>query len=162
MTTLKFVALTLLAACSLAAAEEYKEEDTEWENEPEGSTIRVTSFAGKVAAIFAYSNGKVEGKSWDCHFKDGEIISAIYRHYRMTTKSIGEGRVIPKPKYDRLEVFHFPDHQLTGLDVGLKKELTQIIANATNQGGARQPTTAPESKPEENENPETESEGRSQ
>jgi len=166
MNALKLILFTLIWSCIAASAEMPKTEDKHWENACGGSNIAVTSVGGKIVSIDAFVEHFSEGRQWVCHFKDGKIISALYRHFEVTRKLVGDaGEFTTELDEDKVEVFHFPEHQLAKIDPALKKDLSQVIAIATNQGeqgDADQPATAVESKAEGKEKPKSESEGRAQ
>ena len=179
MNTLKLILFTFLSTSSTRAAERFKEEDVPWKNaSPETcvclddandsaatSFIRVTSIDGEIASIYAHSDNVAKGKSWNCHFKKGRIVSAVFRRYRLILIPTGEGTFRGEPDYDRIEVFHFPEHELIGLEPTLKNELSRIIAIATDrgeQGGAEKPATGSESRSKGREKSKAESERRSQ
>lgn len=108
----------------------------DWEKACGGSNIAVTSVSGKIVSIDAFVEHFAEGRQWACHFKDGEIISAVYRHFTLTRKSAGDaGEFTTELTEDRAEAFHFPDHALDKMEPALKKDLSEIIAIATKQAG---------------------------
>jgi len=125
----------MLAACvSVAFAEAPLTEEKDWEQACGGSNIVVTSVAGKLVTIDAFVEHYAEGRQWQCHFKDGQIISAVYRHFTVTRKIVGDGgEFTTESKEDRVEVFHFPEHDLSKLEAGLRKDLSEVIAIAKNK-----------------------------
>lgn len=127
--------LALAVSASAAFAEAPKTENMEWEKACGGSNIAVTSVAGKIVAIDAFVEHFAEGRGWQCHFKDGKIISAVFRHFTVTRKAAGDaGEFTTELDEDRVEVFHFPDHDLSKLEPGLRKDLSEVITIAKQQG----------------------------
>ncbi|HUF61213.1 MAG TPA: hypothetical protein VMN36_03990 [Verrucomicrobiales bacterium] len=139
--------LFILTASVLAAfAEKPTTENKDWEKACGGSNIAVTSIAGNIVSIDAFVEHFTEGRQWQCHFKDGKIVSALYRHFTVTRKAAGDaGEFMTELDEDRVEVFHFPDHEISEMDPALEKDLLEVIAIATNKGGAHQPATRPDS-----------------
>lgn len=106
--------------------------DVEWEPACGGSNIRVTRVDRQIVAIEAEIEGSTQGWQWNCHFKDGEIISALYRHFTVKRK-IAEGKdgaFTTEQHVDKVQTFHFPDHKLSGMDKALLKDLQKVIAKA--------------------------------
>ena len=129
------IGLSLFACDFAALADKPKTENKEWEQACGGSNIAVTSVSGKIVTIDAVAEHFAEGRQWQCHFKDGEIITAVYRHFTVKRKPAGDaGEFITESQEDRVEVFHLPDHDLSKLDPELRKDLTELIAIAKNQG----------------------------
>jgi len=55
----------------------------------------------------------------------------MYRHFLVTRKSVGDGGEFTTVlNEDRIEVFHFPDHQIGEMDPILKKDLMELLAIA--------------------------------
>ena len=128
MKTRILTCLTSALSALAALADAPKTEHKEWEQACGGSTIAVTRVAGEIITVDAYAEHFAEGKQWQCHFKDGEIISAMYRHYTVTRKPAGDdGEFATELNDDRVEVFHLPDHDLSKMEAGLRKELSEII-----------------------------------
>ena len=128
MNTLKYFLLAMVASTMLVSAEKPKVENKPWENACEGSDISVTSIAGKIVCIHAYVEHAKEGRQWVCLFKDGEIISAMYTHFTVNrTEDDESGDFTKEFDKDQVEVFHFPDHQLKGMDDKLKKDLEHVL-----------------------------------
>ncbi len=135
MKALILIGLSLFAGVFAALADKPKTENKDWEQACGGSNIAVTSVAGKIVTIDAVAEHFAEGRQWQCHFKDGEIISAVYRHFTVTRKAADDaGQFTTESKEDRVEVFHLPDHDLSKLDPELRKDLAEVIAIAKNQG----------------------------
>lgn len=131
MKTLILTCLTFAVGASAAFAEAPKTENKDWEKACGGSNIAVTSVAGKILTIHAFVEHFAEGRQWQCHFKDGKIISAVFRRFIVTRKAAGDvGEFTTELDEDRVEVFHFPDHDLAKLDEGLRKDLSEVIAIA--------------------------------
>ncbi|MBB5035787.1 hypothetical protein [Prosthecobacter dejongeii] len=147
---MKLILLALLGSSIIAFAEKPQTENRDWEQACGGSNIAVTSVAGKIVCIDAFVEHFAEGRQWVCHFKGGEIISALFRHFKVIRKSAGEaGEFTTELDEDRTEVFHFPDHDLSKMDPDLKKDLLEVIAKATKpgeQGGAGQSGAGSESR----------------
>ena len=122
-----------LSTCALvASAEKPITEDKEWGNACGGSNIAVTSVAGRMVSIDAVMENFAQGRQWQCHFKDGKIVTALYRHYMVTRKSEGDGgKFSTELKEDKVELFYFPDHQIVIKDIDLKNELLEVLAIAT-------------------------------
>ena len=155
MDTLKVVLITSLLMSSARATERFKEEKIPWKNaSPETcvclddadvstatSSIQVISIDGKIASIHAYSDNVAKGKNWNCHFMNGRIVSAVFRHYCIALIPTGGGTFRGERGYDRIEVFHFPKNELTKMEPTLKAELSRIIAIAATrgEGGAEKP-----------------------
>jgi hypothetical protein len=135
MKTLILTFLTVAVSVLAAFSENPKTENKDWEKACGGSNIAVTSVAGKIVTVDAYVEHFAEGRQWQCHFKNGEIISAVYRHFTVARKSAGDaGEFTTELNEDRVEVFHFPDHVLSKLEPELRKDLSEVIAIAKNQG----------------------------
>lgn len=129
---MKLILLTLLGSCIVAVAEKPKTENRTWEEACGGSNIAVTSVAGNIVSIDASVEHFAEGRQWVCHFKDGKIISALYRHFKVVRKFTGDGgQFTTVLDEDQAEVFHFPDHDLSKMEPVLKKDLSEVIAIAT-------------------------------
>ena len=150
MKALILTCLALAVSALAAFAESPKTENKGWEKACGGSNITVTSVAGKIVTVDAFVEHFAEGRQWQCHFKDGKIISAVYRHFTVTRKAAGDaGEFTTELNEDRAEVFHFPNHDLSKLEPELRKDLTEVIAMAKKPGeqdGAGQPATRAESK----------------
>jgi hypothetical protein len=109
MHAMKIILLAWLGSCIVTSAEKPKTEDKHWEDACGGSNIAVTSVAGNIVSIDAFAEHFAEGRQWVCHFKDGKIISALYRHFKVTRKSAGDaGEFTTELDEDKVEVFHFP------------------------------------------------------
>ena len=166
MKALLLTCLTLTASALASVAEKPKTENKAWEKACGGSNIAVTKVGGKIVTIDAFVEHFAEGRQWQCHFKDGKIVSAVYRHFTVTRKSAGDaGEFTTVLTENQVEVFHFPDHQISGLDPQKKKDLLKILGIAKNnaeQDGADQPATAPESEPKGDDNPQEDSDDRPQ
>jgi hypothetical protein len=131
MKTLILTCMTLAVSALVAFAEAPTTENKEWEKACGGSNIAVTSVAGKIVTIDAFVEHFAEGRQWQCHFKDGKIISAVFRHFTVTRKAAGDaGEFTTELNEDRVEVFHFPDHDHSKLEAGLRKDLSEVIAIA--------------------------------
>ena len=146
MKPLILTSLTLVLAALAAIAEAPKTENKDWEQACGGSNIAVTSVAGKIVVIDAFAEHFAEGRQWQCHFKDGKIVSAVFRHFIVTRKAAGDaGEFTTELEEDRVEVFHFPDHDLSKLDAEMRKDLSEVIAIAKQgeQGVGGQPATTP-------------------
>ena len=131
MKILLFIGLSLIASVSVAFAEKPKTVYKDWEKACNASHIAVTSVAGKIVAIDAMVEHFAEGRQWQCHFKEGKIISAVYRHFTITRKpSDDDGEFTTELNEDRVEVFHFPDHDMSKMEAKLKKDLSEVIAIA--------------------------------
>lgn len=125
-------ALALAFTALSAVAGKPTTENKDWEQACEGSNIAVTSVDGKWVTIEAFAQHFAEGRQWQCHFKDGEIVSAVYRHFTVTRKIAGDaGEITTELDEDRVEVFHFPDHQITEMDLEFRKDLMEILAIAS-------------------------------
>ena len=112
----------------------------DWEKACGGSNIAVTSVAGEIVTVDAFVEHFAEGRQWQCHFKDGQIISAVFRHFTVARKAAGDaGEFTTELNEDRVEVFHFPDHDLSKMNPELRKDLTEVIAIAKNQGEHNSP-----------------------
>lgn len=132
----RLILLALGITALAAAAEKPVTENKDWEQACGGSNIAVTSRGGKLVAIDAFVEHFAEGRRWQCHFKDGKMVSALYRHFIVTRKPAGDaGEFTTELNEDRVEVFHFPDHPFVGMDPGLKKDLMEVLAIATSKGG---------------------------
>ena len=126
-------------------------EDKDWEQACGGSNIQVTRVSGKIVLIDALAEHFAEGRQWVCHYKNGQIVSAMYRHYIVSRKAAGDaGQFTTELKDDKVEVFHFPNHEIKGLDPALDKDLKEVISIATskvepNSGANRRGRAVPKS-----------------
>ncbi len=149
MKALILIGLSLIAGAFMAFAEKPKTENKDWEDACGGSNISVTSIAGKIVTIDASVEHFAEGRQWQCHFKDGKIVSAVYRHFTVTRKAAGDaGEFTTELNEDRVQAFHFPEHDLSMLAPELRKDLAQVIAIAKGKGeqdGGGQPANVPRS-----------------
>ncbi|SKB05356.1 hypothetical protein SAMN02745166_04243 [Prosthecobacter debontii] len=108
-----------------------KTEHKDWEKACGGSQITITRVGDHMVTLEAFAEHFAEGRQWQCHFQDGQIISAAYRHFIVTRKNAGDaGEFTTEQIEDRVEVFHFPDHDFTQLDPALKKDLSELLALA--------------------------------
>ena len=129
--TTKFITLALLGSCTFACAGKPKTVNKDWEQACGGSNIAITSVAGQVVAIDAFAEHSAEAKQWICLFDNGKVVSVMYRHSKVTRKpSAQDGEFTTELDEDRVEVFHFPDHDLSNMPPELKEELSKIIAIA--------------------------------
>jgi hypothetical protein len=110
--------------------------DVDWENACGGSNIRVTRVDGHIISINAEVEHYWEGRQWVCHFVDGKIVSALYRHFTVTRKAAPEreGAFTTEQHDDLIKTFHFPDHKLTRMENALMEDLQDVIAKATAKG----------------------------
>ena len=132
MKMLTYLLVGLATSALVAFAEKPTTENKEWGNACGGSNIAVTSVAGRIVSIDAVMENFSEGRQWQCHFKDGKIVTALYRHYIVTRKSEGDGGEFSTVlKEDMMELFYFPDHQIVIKDTDLKNELLEVLAIAT-------------------------------
>ena len=134
----RVLSLLFLALMSqiLAFAGQPKVTDVDWENACGGSNIRVTRVDGHIVVIDAEVEHYSEGREWVCHFLNGQIISALYRHFTVKRKMAegGEGAFTTEQHDDLIKAFHFPDHKLTGMEKELIEDLRDVIARANAQG----------------------------
>ncbi len=113
------------------AAEKPVTVSKEWEQACGGSNIQVTSVQGKIVMVDAEAEHFADGRQWVCHFKDGKIVSALYRHFKVVRKAVGNaGQFTTEQVDDQLEVFHFPNHQIKGLDPARAKDLKDMLVSA--------------------------------
>jgi hypothetical protein len=135
MKTLTLIGLSVIAGAMATLAEPPKTENKDWEKACGGSNIAVTSVAGKIIAIEAFVEHSTEARQWQCHFKDGKIVSAVYRHFIVTRQATADAAAFRTELHaDRAEAFHFPDHDLSHLAPELKRDLTKVMAIAMGQG----------------------------
>lgn len=140
MKTLKRALLAFVLSVTVAVAESPKTENKDWEEACGGSNIAVTSVGGRILTIDAFVEHSAEGRHWQCHFSEGGIVSAVFRHFTVTRKAAGDaGEVTNELKEDRVEVFHFTDHDLSKLEAELRKDLSEIIAIARKPDGDAAP-----------------------
>lgn len=106
--------------------------DVEWEPSCNGSNIKVTRVDRQIVAIEAYVQHSYEGREWICLFKDGKIVSVLYRHFNVKRKQVEgkDGDFTTELHDDIVKTFHFPDHKLSGMDKSLLKDLQDVIAKA--------------------------------
>ena len=131
MNALIVICLAIALSSSAAFAEAPKTENKDWEKACGGSNIAVTSVAGKILTIDAFVEHFAEGRQWQCHFRDGKIISAVFRQFTVTRKAAGAaGEFTTDLDENRVEVFHFPDHDISKLDAELRKDLSEVMAIA--------------------------------
>jgi hypothetical protein len=132
---LSFLFLALLSPI-LASAGPPKVTDIDWENACGGSNIRVTRVDGHIVLIDAEVEHYSEGRHWVCHFFDGRIISALYRHFTVKRKMAEgkEGAFTTEQHDDLIKTFHFPNHKLTGMEKELTEDLQDVIARANAKG----------------------------
>lgn len=135
MKSLTLIGLSLIAGALAAWAEPPKTENKDWEKACGGSNIAVTSVAGKILAIEAFVEHAAEARQWQCHFKDGKIVSAVYRHF-LVTRQATEGSTAFRTELheDRAEAFHLPDHDLSQVAPELQRDLAEVMAIAMGQG----------------------------
>ena len=133
MKTLTLIGLSLIAG-AMALAEPPRTENKDWEKACGGSNIAVTSVAGKIIAIEAFVEHATEARQWQCHFKNGKIVSAVYRHFIVTRQATADAAAFRTELHaDRAEAFHFPDHDLSHLAPELNRDLTEVMAIALGQ-----------------------------
>jgi hypothetical protein len=110
--------------------------DVDWENACGGSNIRVTPVDGRIVSINAEVEHYWEGRQWVCHFVDGKIVSALYRHFTVTRKGAPEreGAFTTEQHDDLIKTFRFPEHKLTRMEKALMEDLQDVIAKATAKG----------------------------
>ncbi len=120
----------------LALAGEPNVTELDWEDACGGSIICITRVDGRIVAIDAVVEHYSEGRQWVCHFADGKIVSALYRHFTVTRKAAEEheGAFTAEQHDDAITTFHFPDHELRGMDKALMEDLHDVIAGATTKG----------------------------
>lgn len=112
-------------------------ESKEWEEACGGSNIQVTRIEGKLVLIEAYAEHYSEAREWVCLFQDGKVLSAIYKHSVVNRVAGGkEGEYTTKTTADRVKVFHFPNHQLEGMNPALLKDLQAVITMASSKTSA--------------------------
>ena len=132
MKMLTYLLVGLATSALVAFAEKPTTENKEWGNACGGSNIAVTSVAGRIVSIDAVMENFSEGRQWQCHFKDGKIVTALYRHYMVTRKAEGDaGEFSTQLDEDKVELFYFSDHQISVTDPALKKDLLEVVAIAT-------------------------------
>lgn len=126
---MKHLSLVLLFCLPGAwAAESLQTKDFNWEEACGGSNIEITSVAGKTVLIDASVEHFAEGRQWVCHYADGAIVSAMYKHFKVKRVSSDDaGSFTTKNEVDVVRVFHFPDHRVAGLDPELQKDLLEVI-----------------------------------
>lgn len=78
-----------------------------------------------------------QGRQWVCLFQDGNIISAVYKHF-LVKRVAGdkEGEFATKSTEDQVKIFYFPNHQLEGMDPVLLKDLKAVIMIASSKNPA--------------------------
>ena len=141
MKMLIYLFVGLGTSALVAFAEKPITENKEWGNACGGSNIAVTSVAGRMVSIDAVMENFAEGRQWQCHFKDGKIVTALYRHYLVTRKAEGDaGEFSTELKEDKVELFYFSDHQIVIKDPALRNQLLEVIAIANLKD---QPEVAP-------------------
>jgi hypothetical protein len=124
--------IVLVHIRGLASAGEPQIADVDWEDACGGSNIRVTRVDGAVVAIDASVEHYHEARQWQCHFLRGEIVSALYRHSKVTRKAAAEeGAFTTELHDDVVTTFYFPDHKLTGMPHDLLEDLQTVLAKAT-------------------------------
>jgi len=130
MRFVRFILLLIAAAVAIAGTP--TETDVEWEPACGGSNIKVARVDGQIVSISGFAEHFAEGREWQCHYTNGKIVSALYRHYTVSRKAAGDaGEFTTEQHTDILRVFHFPDHQLKGLDSDLLDDLKTVISKAT-------------------------------
>ena len=140
--------LFALSFTATAAGGKPTTEDKDWEQACGGSNIRVTKVAAKIVLIDAIAEHFAEGRQWVCHLKDGKIVSAMYRHFIVTRKGVGDaGQFTTVLNDDRIEVFHFPDHEVRGLPCALEGDLKEVLSIATSKGKAMNANRSSSSQP---------------
>ena len=127
-----FLPIMMWLSPMIACAGQPKVTDVDWEWACGGSNIRVTRVDRQIVAIEAFAEHSTEGRGWICLLKEGEIISALYRHSIIKhTNELGkDGVYITEQHEDIVKTFHFPDHKLSGMDKALLKDLQEVIAKA--------------------------------
>jgi len=112
--------------------------DVDWESACGGSNIRVTRVDGYILSIDAEVEHYSEGRQWVCHFVNGQIISALYRHFtvkrKMAPGHTDDGAFTTEQHDDVVKTFHFPNHKLTGMDKELGDDLQDVITRANQKG----------------------------
>ena len=117
---------------SILCADEPRTTDLEWEQACGGSNICVTQVDRRIVAIEAFAEHFHEARQWQCHYKDGKIVSALYRHSKVTRKKAGDaGEFTTELNDDVVAVYHFPDHKITGMPPHLLEDLRTVITKAT-------------------------------
>jgi hypothetical protein len=125
------VALFAVLSPVIVFAGEPKVTNVDWEEACGGSNIRVTRVDGRIVAIDAVVEHYYEARAWQCHFKDGRITSALYRHAKVTRKGIGDGGQFTTEQHDDVvTTYDFPDHKLTGMPPDLLEDLQTVLAKA--------------------------------
>jgi hypothetical protein len=124
-------ALAVGLHANIACASELKIINIPWEQACGDSNIRVTRVNGRITAIEAFSEHFHEARQWQCHFKDGKIVSALYRHSIVTRKAAGDaGEFTTEWQDDVVSTYHFSNHTVTNMPTELLKDLQSVIAKA--------------------------------
>ena len=128
---ISFVVAAVASLASVVLAGQPKVTDVDWEQACGGSNIRVTRVDGRIVAIEAFVEHFYEARQWQCHYKEGQIISALYRHSKVTRKTVGDaGQFTTELHDDIVRTYHFPDHKLTGMPRDLLEDLQTVITRA--------------------------------
>jgi hypothetical protein len=125
------VAISAAVALNAFAAEKPHTVNKDWEDSCGGSNIQVTSVQGQIVRVDAEAEHFADGRQWRCHFKDGKIVSALYRHFKVVRKAVGDaGGFTTEHVDEQMEVFHFPDSEIKGLDPERAKDLKAMLSIA--------------------------------
>jgi hypothetical protein len=121
----------VITCAGIAYAGEPKVMNVDWEQACGGSNIRVTRVDGRVVAIDAFAEHFYEARQWQCHYQGGQIVSALYRHSKVTRKAAGDaGEFTTELHDDVVATYHFPHHKLIGLPPDLLEDLRTVITKA--------------------------------
>ena len=121
--------IALVHGIGFALAGEPQIADVEWEDACGGSNIRITRVDGTIVAIDASVEHFHEARQWQCHFVRGEIVSALYRHSKVTRKPAAEeGAFTTELHDDVVTTFYFPDHKIAGMPHNLLDDLRTVLA----------------------------------
>jgi hypothetical protein len=127
----------------IVCAGEPKVTDLDWEQACGGSNIRVTRVDGRIVSIEAFAEHFYEARQWQCHYTDGQIVSALYRHSKVTRKAVGDAGEFTTELHDDLVVtYHFPKHELAGMPSDLLEDLRTVIAKTNERPDNALPPTA--------------------
>lgn len=124
----------VVLSLSAMAAEKPVTVNKDWEDSCGGSNIEVTTVQGKIVKVDAEAEHFADGRQWLCLFKDGKVVSALYRHFKVVRRAVGDaGQFTAEQVDDQIEVFHFPRHKIAGLDPSRAKDLKEVLTIAANK-----------------------------
>jgi hypothetical protein len=123
--------IALLALTLAATAAEPEVIDVDWEPACGGSNIRITTVAGRMQLVEAFAEHHAEAREWICAFKDGVLLSATFRHYKISRDATAEtGEFNTTMTLEKITVFAVVDGALDKMEPSLRTDLDEVLDKA--------------------------------